>query len=74
LEERLLLPEVRRSARRVGALLAEEFLEIGSSGRIFDRPQVVDQLLHESAGQSRRTISDFAAPELVRHVILTTYR
>jgi hypothetical protein len=27
LEERLLLPEVRRSARRVGALLAEEFRE-----------------------------------------------
>jgi hypothetical protein len=34
------LPEVRWSARRAGALLAEEFLEIGSAGRIFDRPEI----------------------------------
>jgi hypothetical protein len=74
LEERLLLPEVRRSARRVGALLAEEFREIGSSGRIFDRQQIIDQLRHEPAGQSRGTISDFTARELSDSVVLTTYR
>ena len=36
LEEELLLPEVRKSVTRLAALLAEEFVEIGSSGRIYD--------------------------------------
>ena len=35
LEEDLLKPEVRKSADRVGRLLADEFIEFGSSGRVF---------------------------------------
>jgi hypothetical protein len=32
LEEALLVPEVRKSAAQIAALLADEFVEIGSSG------------------------------------------
>ena len=35
LEERLLQPDVRRSAQAVASLLADEFVEFGSSGRVF---------------------------------------
>ena len=32
LEDALLVPEVRKSAAQIAALLADEFVEIGSSG------------------------------------------
>ena len=44
LEEELLKPEVRRSADHVGRLLAHDFIEIGSSGTIFDRRQAIEGL------------------------------
>ena len=34
LEEQLLRPEARTSAERLAALLADDFTEIGSSGRL----------------------------------------
>ena len=40
----LLSPEVRRSAERLNELLADDFVEFGSSGRIFDRKSVVSSL------------------------------
>ena len=36
LEEALLVPEVRKSAAQIAALLADEFVEIGSSGQMLD--------------------------------------
>jgi hypothetical protein len=44
LEEELLKPEVRRSADRLSHLLADEFVEFGSSGRIFDKRQIIESL------------------------------
>jgi hypothetical protein len=40
LEEALLVPEVRKSAAQIAALLTDEFVEIGSSGRIYDKNQI----------------------------------
>lgn len=47
LEERLLQPELRRNRTAVSALLADEFVEYGSSGRVFDKQQVLDLLQSE---------------------------
>jgi hypothetical protein len=44
LEEQLLKPEVRTSRDRVGYLLADDFIEFGSSGRIFDKRGVIEAL------------------------------
>ena len=44
LEEELLEPAVRRSADRVGRLLADEFIEIGSAGHVYDKRQTIDAL------------------------------
>jgi hypothetical protein len=43
LEQELLLPEVRKSVTQVAALLAEEFVEIGSSGPIYHKQQIIDR-------------------------------
>jgi hypothetical protein len=44
LEERLLQPNVHRYAADVFELLANEFIEFGSSGRIFDKTHSIASL------------------------------
>jgi len=74
LEEELLLPVVRKTATRVAALLAEEFVEIGSSGRIYDKQRIIDQLQQEQWTGPLPTISDFSARQLAPDLILAIYR
>jgi hypothetical protein len=44
----LLDPAVRRDRAQVEELLAEDFLEFGSSGRVWNRQTIVDSLASES--------------------------
>ena len=71
LEEQLLHPETRSSPEAVAELLAEGFVEIGSSGIVFDRAQILESLDREPP--IRRTISDFKAIALSEGVVLVTY-
>ena len=72
LEEELLQPDVRKTATRLDALLAEGFIEFGSSGRVFDKQAIIDSLRSESP--ARRSLTDFKALALGPGVVLTTYR
>jgi hypothetical protein len=74
LEEQLLRQDVRRSADQVEALLADEFTEFGSSGRIYDKRQIIEALQQEAADGSPALLQDFCARELAPEVILVTYR
>ena len=71
LEERLLRPEVRASPSMVAELLADDFLEFGRSGRIFDREQTI-KLLREEA-TPRLSLDHFQARLLAEGVVLATY-
>ena len=72
LEEELLLPATRRSSEALASLLADEFLEFGSSGCVFNRRQVIEALQSESP--IRFSITDFRATLLAEGVALVTYR
>jgi len=72
LEERLLRPDVRKSAQAVADLLADEFMEFGSSGRIFDKQQIIAALQDEPTIQ--QSLLDFKTIVLAPEVVLTTYR
>ena len=72
LEEELLQPAVRKTASRVDALLADDFMEFGSSGRVFYKHDIIDILRSESL--ARRSLTDFRALPLGPGVVLTTYR
>jgi hypothetical protein len=72
LEERLLQPSVRKSAEEVSELLASEFIESGSSGRIFDKQQIIASLQMEST--VRRSLVDFKTWILSPGIVLVTYR
>jgi len=74
LEESLLDPRVRRSREALGDLLAEEFLEFGSSGRRFTRAQIVEALVAEAEDEPRFSLADFSVLVLAPNVALATYR
>ena len=71
LEERLLQPEVRKVAADVAELLAAEFIEFGSSGRIFQREQIISALQNEPPMQ--RSLINFKTSQLAPDVVLATY-
>ena len=72
LEESHLRPEVRSSPEATRALLAEDFVEFGSSGRVLDRAAVEASVAGQPAFGSR--IDDFVVRALSRDAALTTYR
>ena len=73
LEEALLSEAVRKDPAQVGALLAEEFREFGSSGRIFSKAAILEQLRTESSDREL-TLSDFACTLLSPEIALVTYK
>ena len=72
LEERLLRSDTRKCAAEVAALLADEFVEFGSSGRVFNKQQTLEALQTEAPLQ--RALTDFHAVWLASGVALATYR
>ncbi len=71
LEEKLLNPEVRKSPQELLYLLSDEFIEIGSSGTIYNKHQIIETLKQESEGYI--TIMNFKELQLAPEVILLTY-
>ena len=75
LEEQLLRPDVRGSAEQVGRLLADDFIEFGSSGHAYDKRQVLEALQQEKPDPTVRiSLAEFAARRLAPGVFLVTYR
>lgn len=71
LEELLLEPNVRKSNRLV-ELLADDFIEFGSSGRVYTKTDLVAVLAAEAP--VAQTTSDFKVTPLAPDVALLTYR
>jgi hypothetical protein len=71
-EEALLDPAVRKDREQVGSLLAEDFLEFGSSGRVWTRDQIFDLLATETYAPF--AIEDFNCALLSNDIALVTYR
>ncbi|MHC8404217.1 MULTISPECIES: nuclear transport factor 2 family protein [unclassified Pseudomonas] len=72
LEQRLLAQLTRCNPAEISYLLAEEFIEFGASGSIWNKQQVVEQLPHQSF--TPRTISEFEVRSLSENTVLVTYR
>jgi hypothetical protein len=71
-EEALLDPALRRDRTRVAELLAEDFREFGSSGRVWSREQVLDLLASEDS--QAPAMEDFRCEWAGKGVALVTYR
>ena len=73
LETALHKREVRSSAKAVSELLADEFVEFGSSGRVYDKPAIIEALKNET-GDPQITVEEFSVRDLASDVVLVTYK
>ena len=75
LEEELLRPEIRSSRTELEARLAPDFLEIGRSGRVYDRAALIETVASEGdAGSAVARVDDYSVRLLTPEVALATYR
>jgi hypothetical protein len=74
LEEKLFDHEVRNTRSSLERLLAPDFREIGSSGRLYGFEEIITALLQEPADGTTRTLTDFEIQPLAANVMLATYR
>jgi len=75
LERELLRPEVRASRPALEALLAADFIEIGRSGRVYDREGIIGALAGEAPGdRAAARIEAFGVRILAPGIALATYR
>ena len=73
LETSLQRRSTRNSPEVVSALLDEEFVEFGRSGRVYDR-QVTLELLAGDDSDLTPEVRDFRVRPLAANVVLVTYR
>lgn len=72
LELELLEPRVRADRARLDALIADDFTEVGASGRVFGKQEVLTRLPKEQG--TRFVVADMQGPQLADGVVLITYR
>jgi RimJ/RimL family protein N-acetyltransferase len=70
LEQSLLDPYVRQSTEQLNKLIADDFLEFGSSGKVYNKQDCIkpDEYLRKFV------VSDFKIKELSKDVTLATYK
>lgn len=74
LELELLKPETRRSTHQLNQLIADEFVEFGSSGNIYHKKDCIDDLPLESKSDKVFQVENFKVIELSPDVMLATYK
>jgi hypothetical protein len=72
LEELLLTPAVRASRFELESLLSDQFVEFGSSGRVYSKAEMIEALI--ASPGCTATVSDFRVLALAANVMLATYR
>lgn len=72
LERQLHTSEVRSNPERISQLLGENFFEFGSSGKIWTREAILENLPSED-GITKINSSNYQATPLTNDVVLVTY-
>ncbi|SRR6266568_2852419 len=72
LEQSLLDPTFRRDRARVSALLADDFVEFGSSGRVWTRDRILDLLATDE--YTPPVIENYECRQIAESVALVSYQ
>lgn len=75
-ERELLTPACRADPHRAGELLAEDFVEFGASGRVWDRGTMLAALAADTSVETEAVIADadMTGRVLADSLVLLTYR
>jgi hypothetical protein len=60
------------SAEEASSLIAEDFVEFGSSGKVWSKPEIIAAMSQRAPIE--RTVEDFSVRELSASVCLITYK
>lgn len=71
LEQKLLEPEIRTSKEELATLLADDFFEFGSSGKVLYKDENINEM---TLGEVRMQLTDFEIHPMSEEIVLTTYR
>ncbi len=71
LEEDLLTQAVRTDPQKLGSFLADDFLELGTSGNIWTKQMVIEALKNESYTET--FVKEFRLTLLADNIALVTY-
>lgn len=71
-EIKLLDREFRKSFDQINSILSEDFIEIGSSGRIYNKRQIIDALSEESPDYIYK-LENYRIIRLSFEIVLTNY-
>lgn len=74
LESLVYSPTSRHDAAKLAEIFSDDFLEFGSSGKVFDKAGVIEALVNEPSIDGEFVITDFETRELGEGVVLATYR
>ncbi len=72
LEQSLLKPDTRKSIELLGNLLSDDFMEIGSSGMVYTKEDVIKAMLIETSVNFE--LEDFRVNLLSDEIALVTYK
>jgi hypothetical protein len=72
LEEQLLTSAARHHAAELSSLLADEFREFGSSGKVFSKAEIISELQSETSVPL--SLKSFEAYAVSDHAFLVTFR
>jgi len=73
LETSLLSPKIRHSKEILEKLISDKFIEIGKSGIIYCKTELIEALINES-DKTSIIIENFEISQLSKEVILSTYK
>ena len=73
-EEELLSPRVRRDSELLRQFLADDFHEIGRSGRRWNRDEIIAALVTEESSLTDVVLSERAAQVIAHGIVLLSYR
>jgi len=73
LEKTLLAPLTRHSKDKLNELIDEEFIEIGKSGKLYNKTSAIQSLV-SSPNDSLTQFSDLIAKQLSSDTVLITYK
>lgn len=73
LETSLHKREIRNSPAAVAALLADDFTEFGSSGRVYDKSAIIELLREAMDSDEKIKVENFVVRQLSPNIALVTY-
>jgi hypothetical protein len=73
LEEKLLAPDIRGSQEELEKLISPDFIEYGSSGKIFNHLAVITDLIAHSRNTFKYSFVNFKTRRLSDDIILALY-